>query len=80
MERKKKTPRKCSGRSCPMDYTVDISKCQCTETCPHFTNETGFETIIDLAMMRFKLNEEDRKDLQLLFMAYVGEYIKQVSK
>ena len=73
----------CSGRNCLMNYTVDISKCRCTDTCPNFTpafDTSGFEKIVDMAMQRFNIDEKDRKALAELFAAYAGEAIKQINR
>ena len=82
METESKEKQKCSGRHCPMNYTLDISECQCTDTCPYFTpaptfNMTAFENIVDIAMKMFGISTDGRKDLTTLFMAYTAEYIRQ---
>lgn len=38
---------------------------------------TALENIVDIAMMRFNIKQEDRKELASLFMAYTGEFIRQ---
>ena len=74
---------KCSGKNCPLNYTVDISRCGCTDTCQYFTpafDVNGMNKIVDMAMQRFNIDDKDRKDFAEFFAAYAGEALRQIGR
>lgn len=63
--------RKCSGSRCPMQSTtMNVSECQCTDTCPDYTpfmDFSGMDAVIDIAIKQFGLESDaDRKKMQVL--------------
>lgn len=72
--------RKCSGSRCPMQAgKINVSECQCTDTCEWYTPAADFsdmETVIDMAVKQFGLESDgDRQKLRILFNAYVSAYV-----
>lgn len=72
--------RKCSGSHCPMQHnTIDVGECNFADTCEWYTpaaDFSGMESVIDMAIKQFGLESDaDKQKMQILFNAYVSQYI-----
>lgn len=73
-----KAKRKCSGTLCPMNRNFDASECNLAGECDYYTplaDTSGMESVVDMAIKQFRIEEKDRKKLQILFNAYASEYM-----
>lgn len=78
MKETKKRP--CSGTFCVMNRNFDASECKLVDECDHYmplADMSGMEAVVDMAMLQFNIDEKDRNKLEILFNAYVSQYMAE---
>lgn len=80
---------KCSGNFCVINRNPKyVEDCKLLDKCYYYkpvhtspvSNTSRMEAVVDMAIEQFDVNEEDRAKLEILFNAYVTEYMKEFCK
>lgn len=69
---------KCSGTLCPFNRIGPASECKPIDECKYYmpvADMSGMESVIDMAMKQFNIDDPERQKLKILFDAYVSQYM-----
>lgn len=75
---------KCSGIRCIMNRNFKPEDCELFDQCDYYTasfpisDMSRMESVIDMAVKQFRIDEADRGKLEILFNAYVAEYMRLI--
>lgn len=70
--------RPCSGLFCMMQRNFKCENCKLYDDCPQYTPTPQFsnlDSVIDIAMRNFDIDEKRRNELKILFNIYTTQYI-----
>ena len=63
-----------------MNKGFDTGACELGNECEHYmpmADTSGMESVIDMAIKQFGIEESQRKKLEILFNAYVSQYMAE---